>query len=798
LKFKKIVSVFASVLLLGATFSGIVIANNTLKVAENPAIVYGQNAAGTDLIGANNLLMNLNSSTITTINETIVTGESKIVETSSQPLYLGDYMNNTKAIFTKEQLPTILADGKVSDNEGKEYNYNLRIMVPNTVILYGEGPKNLDPPIIYANFNSQAYKYDMRIIFPTAIDPSKLESEEITLFGKKYTFSSNINDLTNNSISLFENSQSIKITDGDSVTIGNNTYSVAVESSQRAIIYVNGESKSVEEGWSGKIKGINVYVKDIFGPNYVSPTQNRFVELYINSNSLLLKNNEEVSISNNNIAGTKSEFIMSGDKISEIKVTVTPYSLDSNIRFLKEGELFIDPVFKSIRFNLHSVSPNLTDDIRDYINVKATREDRVGITFTNKLDKKYELDVLRPSNIMLDANYNMMYNSTCTTESITYPPVYGYNVDENNTIIQPPTYNMSNIIGNTTEINCVTPGTFTYNAPMLGVDLNRNLIVENNKEIRAGDYFITNSGEYSQIWRVENIKSDGKVEIKDAMGGDTTTISIGIGSTGALSLADGSSATLALINSTTLTLQNKASNFVYTYKGAKIILPIDNSGTIQVVEETPYNGGDFRATNGIIIGNTLSLHWSYKNGRAGRDMFLKGTEYGTKDVNYWSGKVGDYDINSMTKYGTFIKQKGSDDKDIEIYYPGNAMKVNFHIGEINSITETIITNPNNIVLVNDVNQASYQNKNIIIVGGSCINTVAARLLGESAPLCGEDFTAKTGVLPGQYLVQTFQNPWAADKIAILVAGYNAEDTTRAIDEVLTKQMNFTVGSKIIA
>ncbi len=99
------------------------------------------------------------------------------------------------------------------------------------------------------------------------------------------------------------------------------------------------------------------------------------------------------------------------------------------------------------------------------------------------------------------------------------------------------------------------------------------------------------------------------------------------------------------------------------------------------------------------------------------------------------------------------------------------------------------------VTVRDSEVASVSSKNLIVLGGICVNTVAATLLGNSSPLCGADFTTKTGVGSGEYLVETFQSPQSSSKIATLVAGYNAADTTNAVKFLTTKNPLTDSGKK---
>jgi hypothetical protein len=83
--------------------------------------------------------------------------------------------------------------------------------------------------------------------------------------------------------------------------------------------------------------------------------------------------------------------------------------------------------------------------------------------------------------------------------------------------------------------------------------------------------------------------------------------------------------------------------------------------------------------------------------------------------------------------------------------------------------------------------------NLIIVGGSCINSAAANVLGGA--YCGEDFTDATGVGEGQFLVQGFQDAFTPGKLALVVAGYEAQDTVNAA-ALLKNGDDFDTSAKI--
>ncbi|MEM3113443.1 MAG: hypothetical protein QXI33_03410, partial [Candidatus Pacearchaeota archaeon] len=99
----------------------------------------------------------------------------------------------------------------------------------------------------------------------------------------------------------------------------------------------------------------------------------------------------------------------------------------------------------------------------------------------------------------------------------------------------------------------------------------------------------------------------------------------------------------------------------------------------------------------------------------------------------------------------------------------------------------------NIVTVSDNEASKISGKNLIVVGGSCVNSIAAELLGAGGKLCGADFTAKTNVGDGEYLIETFSR--TGGKVATLVAGYNAADTLNAAKSMIKNKPEITVGKK---
>lgn len=765
--FRKIASVFASAVMLGSTV-GIAAAASypTPFTGGDVAIVYTSLnptsvGSASDLAAATSIQADLAKSVTTTSTATIG-GEAKAVETSGQKLYLGDYMNGTKEAFTKTELPTILADGTVNDEDGTAFDYTQKILVPNTRVLYGKTIDNLATPVLYVDFSTSSQTYSDQIVFPTAINSTKLANKDITLFGKKYTFTGSASDLTKSKVVLFENSEGKTIKSGEStsVTVGGTSYDIAitsVESDTKAVITVNGVSQTVTESNSYKVAGLDVYIKSVIGPNVAGET--RAVEVYVGSSKLVLEDGNSVVKGTKTIYGTTTTITESGGKISKISVAVTPYSLDDRVRYLKLGDTFSDPVFGAFKITFSSASKGLDDSSKDSVEIKASGEQKGRLKFTNKAGKDYDQEMFKPSAVTVNPTTGLANASSL------------YQADT----------------------------TYSKNATTLGFDT-YDVIASATGVAHENDYVITRNNEYSQIWQVSRIDVVNKRIVMRDMGGSDQTVSLSdatIGSTATLSLADGSTATLNMTGNGTSNALNitvsKADPVLYTKGGAKIDLshladPVtynQSAGQIIVTEETSYNDGDFKTNTAATLGTSFNATWLYDRAtRTGNDIYLSGMAFndGTTGIS-----VGDYDTYYLTNYGTFVKSLGQNDKIVNVYYPSTAVSYGVFIGDA--------TKTGGVQVYKDSETSSFQNNNLIVVGGSCVNAAAAKMLGSDSMLCGEDFTAKTGVdgMSTKFIIETLASPYNSGKIAVLIAGWEATDTKDAATKFLEGKDDLTVG-----
>ena len=127
-----------------------------------------------------------------------------------------------------------------------------------------------------------------------------------------------------------------------------------------------------------------------------------------------------------------------------------------------------------------------------------------------------------------------------------------------------------------------------------------------------------------------------------------------------------------------------------------------------------------------------------------------------------------YDYRGRTAYGTSFEMYQKDDGDLTIYYPDEAVYAEVLAAASEAVTGTLGTlTP---VLESDVSDVSAQN--LILVGGPCANGLTAQFTGEGKtfPDCNKNYKA------GEAMLKLFAN---GDKVALVVAGYDVDDTKRA-------------------
>jgi hypothetical protein len=141
------------------------------------------------------------------------------------------------------------------------------------------------------------------------------------------------------------------------------------------------------------------------------------------------------------------------------------------------------------------------------------------------------------------------------------------------------------------------------------------------------------------------------------------------------------------------------------------------------------------------------------------------TDYST--INFVSYKDENY---ARTLWGTHVVDDAGTQKKIILTYPENELNFNVNLvggSAAEIVTSTPVSNAEWAILSDKI----AENRNIIVVGGPCVNEVAASLL-ESGEDCTRGFTT------GESMIKLID--LKTGYYAIIIAGYTKEDTADAV------------------
>lgn len=782
--FKKVASVFASVALVGATV-GLAGAATFPQPFEGSSygIVVGSSAAASDMTAAMNLGKDLANWSPTTTTSVSVGDESVKIERSADKFNIGD---NASAVFitslTKTHLPSLLADKTLRGEDNKDYKYTQKIALNESLILshFSEWDYNNEEPVLGFNLDSstEVLRYDLD--FTTAPNATSaagvLQYSTIEILGKPYF----ISETSDTSITLLDSSASTTINEGESSTlnVGGKSYNIVPEAftSTTVRLRVNGELTNALSQGSVYDLGDGVYVglKD-YVPVEVERDL-RMVEVVIGSGKIELIHGSNVKLNDKTVRELTSTFdTASNDNLNKITITWTT----DDREFVTEDSKITMPVFGNVDF------------IMTGMNMPAGESVKLGG------DGSKSIRLSAPINSG-NANINLLYTGTTVEDGFT-----GLGKNSKNVFVTS------------------AGSTLTFNETAR----DRNFVVSWASGSESQSYLLTASLTLDD--------TTSRATISDAISGTAFCEDVA---------QDGNCAvgnvvlTLSAVNATTgnkyVTMSSSAGattfDRIYTTNGLRVMLPVVNSSAIDLGAEeiasdalacanfsqnnvlytgvVTYNKTDTGVTN-TSCNTTVTLQMT--EARTTDDARGSGTSFyavlgvdgGTSSslktqVSSISGvdtlrikDTDDYVGYVASDYSTKVLHSTGGDQDyIEATYYGDEVYADVYLTSSASSTTGTGTEPTkDQVFVYTDTEAVNMDRNLIVVGGSCINTMAATLL--KGNYCGADFTTQTGVGAGQYLIETFTR---GNKVALLVAGYNAGDTTNAVNALMSSANNIEV------
>ncbi|MBU0470090.1 MAG: hypothetical protein KKA62_01475 [Nanoarchaeota archaeon] len=779
---KRIFAIGAGATMLGATVMGAMAADlknyPDMFVDDgvfNGLLVVGEKAAAVDNLALTDIASSMMymKSDVSTVS---VEGDAWKVEAGGDELEFGEAVGPAASgvvDFLDEDDLGALATGQLKSSKGT-FSYEQYLHFDNAVIntTYAEDDDDITALYLKVPDNSMFARYELNFLTAAKsdIDASEtyklddIEGKQLTMMGKTYDIvkavsgNANSNQVT---LTLMAGSVSETLLEGEAqtYTVNGKPYEVSLtftDSSDRAKFVVNGEQTPLlDEGDTETLSdGTVLGLSEVLYQDYAGGIHQ--AHFFLGADKIVLEDDDITDTASSDELSVNDETVDGSD------ITITGSINDNATSTTDDGELEIDTIV-----------------------INMTAQDDYFIAEDETLLGQEELD---EKDLLFTQNWDIQFKGMTDekTNEISVKPKSSEKEYE---------LSFVNVNGDKIDVPLAYASAGTsvrfgdQDDPLL---LNRSVITDE-------DYFILNDDtDEDSVTNIvqykgadDNSKSDPKMKLKVLATGETLSRPI------TFSATNSATATLKL-SGTTYNLANATAtgsddwsitvssggeatetrsvdtlmNFLIAKGGAKIWLTDQNSSI--ETDELKFN---VSLIDSNLIDDAASVPYLVK----GYNIVPASSELdfgsavgitlvspdGDDDNSYgWSANGAWVHLNSpsgTTSADTLTIDWPEDERTALVFVTSGATATTASGGSLASVTIIDATK-----LDSEVTSVSAQN--LITVGGPCVNTVSAELLGNPSN-CAEGFS------PGKARIKLFEN--ANGNLAMLVAGYSGADTRLA-------------------
>jgi len=760
LNFRKISALASSALMLGMT-AGLAAAANypapfVVGGSPNVAIVYGSGAAFSDQTAASSIAESL-SGFVTGGGSTATGGDSFKVERTSTFFHLGDNITEVySSDIDDDELPQLLADGIYVDNDNDEFDFTQKVVIDSHLQLgmFEDNDYAEDEPTIGFRIPSgtTVLTYTLTMTDQPLIDD--LATSDLSIMGKTYYVLSNSSSGINKILTLLDSAEEAVVNEGTTATVAGHSVVVTYISSSEVKLTIDGETtNSLAQGQTQKLSdGSYVGIKDILYNGKEGTISS--VEFSIGSGKLKLTSGSDVEI-NDDVVNALTATVTNNSDGTKLASIALAWAADDDL-FITETRSETMPGFGAIKLSYGGLTYPAVETIL------VERGSSTHAELSNFPLKDGEADI------------PFLYGTTAGTFA-------GIGKDATSKLI-----------------TAATGSNVTFDA--------------DNDDMFVASWASTAEAE-SYLIRATNFITESTVDKADFQylkdGSWTTfktkaqgTETFSLGSVDLVLVTVNNSANSVVLNATSTSVNF---NTLYSKEGLKVQLPFEganNTNTEGLVNFTavgnPYgtghNGTSFYLVmkeeskdDALAAGDWINLTVGWDSGSTQQPQV---NAVGTSNTDATSTEIGETDVFRDFTYSALATeilydQPSSGQKSVKLMYHGSEVKADVYI----AAPSVTVGGGGALgdVLVTDSEVSSVRSKNLVVVGGSCINSAAASLVGGA--YCGSAWTSATGVGAGQFLIKGYASSSVTTRMALLVAGYEAADTTNAATYLRTQAVD---------
>lgn len=727
INFRKISAIAASALMTGMTMGAAAAANYPAPFVSggsaNVAVVYGTGAgvSNLDFVQAGNIQTSL-AEYVTGGSVTVEGGESFVLEKTSNKFNFGESLTTLYSSLDNGELKEFLADGTYKDT-GIDEDYEQTITLESkTLELFADRDYNDEEPTYGFRWSNGEKILTYEIEFDNEIAWADLEETNLPIMDKEfYVVSADEGELV-----LLDSAQKTVISEGESKTMAGKTVSVEYIENNAVKFNVDGEITDTLTSTDKVFEledGSYIVANDIMFASKESGVSK--VEFSIGMGQLTVADGEEIDANDEAIDGLEVTFT---DSATGLTALAFEWYSDGDSFLTEESALTMPEPFDSIMLVFNGLN---------FPTEYETIALEAGETLTLSMEN-YDLPLMwwDGSDALLGEENYLLKLATAgnsTTYNVTAPLTGGIEVQEDNRFL------------------------------VTSMDTDLNEIETLYYEVTTVDY---------------DADDDFTVTLKDLISGDTITFQDELDSeeVGEVTVE------LAAVTTDYAYLKFTGTSIGYNYAvsdtGMLVTLPttvasLNTTTNASIVFEEQNKDGDVgdsseEITAYVVATDDDTLH---VNGHSLTGVDVEDSE----DV--WIANQAS-DLASKVIWDT-----SEDDNQFEIQYYGEEVTAKVMVvGGDAAVSPGESTLGN--ILVKDSEVSSVATKNLIVVGGSCINSAAAALVGGTK--CGAAWTEATGIGTGQFLIKGYEDSTITTGLALLVAGYEAEDTVKATTYLTNK------------
>ena len=752
--------------------------------------------------------------------KTTTTVEGGYDLSGSDDMFLGNQLDMDGELDESE-LPELLSEGVVS-YDGDDYDSSQTLNMGSNVVEFAKEDKE---PMLRVDLTSGdlwTYKFSMDDTFEALpalnADSKRLyeESFSIEMMGKTFTVAEDQTAyIGSDALKLFGSdvTTSLDLNTPVTVDVDGKSYTLEIvggggvdSDSPYVTIDVNGNKKNVVEGNSYTIGGLDIYAENVFINTFGSETT-ASADIFVGSNEIILGKDNEVSINGEVVDGMTSTVAFSADdELESITVTYNPSELNNDVagwdetEFIEVGSSVSDPLFGTFSVEFVGSNYEMDDKAKAMLDIQTPSDD-VELTFETE-DGEVTLAVYN-----IDDVAHKVQNYALDNDGEGWDGVLG--VTATSTLRIAAVAALADLAaadtlsaGQAASVNAYTGGALdnTNTKTEALTAIRAKDVATANIQIMVDDIFALNevsgNGDVTtKIYEVKSIDEEDGVVLKDLATGKEITVDInkeiGESDVDIIGIVETTTAEVVddffiLSEATVAKIYLKGGKQYFTIEDLDVA---DADAGIELVEnevDASISADDLD----VQVQFTIDADASDDEAKVSFDATnTNGDDLSTRFVT----SAEDDTVAHLTEFGTYVIADDEDDDYATAYIPVDEDAVVTYTVILAQEGATVVTSgASGSVTTEKVNafavgaaikdvdaEVATPSNNLIVIGGTCINSVAAKLKQVDTGSCGED----SGLSPNEAIIELFTLD--NDKVAMLVAGYDAVDTQAASRAVAT-------------